>query len=136
MLRPSSWLPVRFWFADFAQRQRVDSEQPENIPRTVSRSFQRTNADFLEKDTGVAAMVLQPDVTACRPRAALGFVPDFLFWNRIAFGEVSDAYSIHFDDRLRTIQSDKPRGPFSHLWGDAVFRLGSTVEATGPMPRV
>src|SRR5688500_10689337 len=124
MLRPSTRPLVQFWFADFAQLQRADSGQPENIPRTVSRSFQRKNAYILEKDTAVAAMVLQPDVTAFRQRAALGLVPDFFFWNRLAFGEVSDNYSIHFDDRLRTIQSDKHRGPFSHLRGNNVFRLG------------
>src|SRR6267142_216818 len=74
--------------------------------------LQRLNADFLEEDYVVVAVILQAEPTFVGTRTALGFKIEFLFGDRLAFGVIGDFYAVDEDDGVRRIERDFHGVPF------------------------
>src|SRR2546430_16833567 len=74
--------------------------------------LQRLDADFLEKDDVVVAVILQANPAFVRTAAALRLEIEFAFGNGLALGVVSKFDSVEVEDSMRAIEGDDHGGPF------------------------
>src|SRR5205807_10463870 len=68
--------------------------------------FQRLDADVLEKDDVVVAVVLEADVPLVGASAAMRFEIEFALGNGLAFGVVGDGDIVENNDGARAIERD------------------------------
>src|SRR5437899_1002636 len=66
--------------------------------------MQRLDADFLEKDDVIVAMILEADVAFVGTSAALRFEIEFAFGNGLAFGVVGDGDIVENNNGARAIE--------------------------------
>ena len=82
--------------------------------------FQRLDADFLEKDDVVVAVILEADVALVGASAPLRFEIEFALGNRLALGVVGGFYIVQEDHGVRAVQCDDHGVPL----GTGLARLG------------
>src|SRR6266849_2441364 len=98
-----------------------------------SKLFQRLNADFLEKDDVVIAVILEADVALERARAMLRLEIEFALGDGLAFGVVSDGDVVKHHDGARSIEGDEHGVPLGAGLAGFGERLGERVERASDM---
>src|SRR6266404_1398598 len=93
--------------------------------------MQRLDADFLEKDDVVFAVILKADVALVGACAVLRLEIEFALGDGLAFGEVRDFYAIELNDGVRSVQRDDHGVPFRTGLAGFRERLGERVERAG-----
>src|SRR5713101_6801376 len=92
-----------------------------------SKLFQRLNADFLEKDDVVVAVILQADVALERARAMLRLEIEFALRDGLAFGVVGDGDIVKHHNGARSIEGDEHGVPL----GAGLAGLGQGIKGAG-----
>src|SRR5260370_25505139 len=93
-----------------------------------SKLFQRLNADFLEKDDVVVAVILQADVALDRARAMLRLEIEFALRDGLAFGVVGDGDIVKDNDGARAIECDDHGVPLGTGLAGLGERLGERIK--------
>src|SRR6266481_1429252 len=93
--------------------------------------MQRLDADFLEKDDVVVAVILEADVALIGANAGLRFEIEFALGDGLAFGVVGDGDVVENDDRARAIERDDHGIPLGTGLAGFGERLGQRVERAG-----
>src|SRR5947207_15882393 len=104
--------------------KKIEAESQRKSLRPKSLSYnknlmQRLDADFLEKDDVVVAVILEADVALVGASAPLRFEIEFALGNGLALGVVGDVYIVQEDHGVGAVQCDDHSVPFGA--GLAVF---------------
>src|SRR5207245_2326160 len=105
--------------------------RPEGLSYSNENLVQRLDADFLEKDNVVVAVILQAHIALVGARAALRFEIIFVFGDGLALGVIGDGDIIENDDGARAVEGDDHGVPLGAGLAGFGQRLGERVERAG-----
>src|SRR5947208_2594353 len=113
-----------------AESQRK-SLRPKGLSYNNENLMQRLDADFLEKDDVVVAVILEADVTLVGPSAALRFEIEFAFGNGLPFRVVGDGDIVKNNDGARAVERNDHGVPLGTGLAGLGERLGQGIKSAG-----
>src|SRR5204863_8195789 len=116
--------------------KKIEAESQRKSLRPKSLSYnknlmQRLDADFLEKDDVVVAVILEADEALVGASAALRFEIEFALGNGLAFGVVRDGDIVKNNDGARAVERDDHGVPLRTGLTGLGERLGQGIKRAG-----